>query len=84
MTLYLVWHEPEAAIDDAERVAHDAFELRPGLWLIDSDLTRSRLYHRIKWALPGDTALLVAPLEDTPKFKGLSEGALKWVRARDS
>lgn len=83
MTRYLVWHDPAAEIDMAERVAHDLFELQPGLLLVTSDLSRSKLYHRIKWALPGDTALLVAPLADDPKMKGMAAGALNWLRAAD-
>lgn len=55
-------------------------ELDCGLYLIDSDLSRSKLYHRIKWAHDGLTALLVAPLADAPKFKGMKPGALTWLR----
>ena len=55
-----------------------------GLWLIRSPLTRSKLYHRIKWQLPEGTALLCAPLGDDPdgwpKFKGMDAGALAWLR----
>ena len=49
-----------------------------------SALTRSKLYHRIKWQLPEGTALLCAPLGDDPdgwpKFKGMDAGALAWLR----
>ena len=83
MALYLVWIETEIEIEPEVRLALDFFELQPGLLLIDSDLTRSKLYHRIKWALPKDTALLCAPLADAPKFKGMETGALNWVRARN-
>lgn len=82
MALYLVWHAPDARIDEETELALDRFALRPGLLLIDSGLTRSKLYHKVKWALPKDTPLLVAPLEGAPKFKGMAEGALNWVRAR--
>ncbi|MBC2777424.1 hypothetical protein [Parasphingopyxis marina] len=82
MALYLVWHEPGCDIDAELLFALDHFELRPGLLLVESPLTRSKLYHKVKWALPKGTALLAAPLEDAPKFKGMEEGALKWVRAR--
>lgn len=47
---------------------------------LDSDLSRSKLYHRIKWAHDGLTAVLVAPLADAPKFKGMKPGALTWLR----
>ncbi|GAD58472.1 MULTISPECIES: hypothetical protein [Brevundimonas] len=46
-----------------------------------SALSRSRLYHRIKRQLPPDTAFLVAPLADAPKFKGMASGALTFTRA---
>ena len=49
-----------------------------------SPLSRSKLYHRIKWQLPGDAALACAPLADDPdgwpKFKGMAAGALAWLR----
>ena len=54
--------------------------LADGLYLAVSALTRSRLYHRIKRQLPPDTAFLVAPLSDAPKFKGMSRGALAFTR----
>jgi hypothetical protein len=60
----------------------DHCELRPGMLLVDSESELSPLYHRIKWALPGATPLLVAPLADAPKFKLMAEGALTWVRSR--
>ncbi len=40
------------------------------------------MYHRIKWAQPPGSPLLVAPLADAPKFKAMEEGALKWIRMR--
>lgn len=82
MPLYLVWHEAEREIDLETRASLDGIELRPGLLLVDSGETRSRLYHRVKWALPRGTSLLVAPLADSPKFKGMEAGALNWLRAR--
>jgi hypothetical protein len=84
MPLFLVWHEEAASIDPELLLALDRFELRPGLMLVDSELELSPLYHRIKWALPAGTPLLVAPLDGTPKFKLMEEGALAWVRARTS
>lgn len=82
MPLYLVWHEAEREIGLEVRASLDGVELRPGLLLIDSEETRSRLYHRIKWALPRGTSLLVAPLADLPKFKGMEAGVLNWLRTR--
>jgi hypothetical protein len=82
--LYLVWHDPDRSIEPELAMALDSFELKPGLVLVDSALTRSRLYHRIKWALPSGTALLVAPLADAPKFKKMDAGALSWLRRREA
>lgn len=84
-TLYLLWFDPCVDLPGGFDWHGDAHPLEDGLWLIRSDLTRSKLYHRIKWQLPEDTALLLAPLSDEregwPKFKGLAAGALKWLRA---
>ena len=82
MPLYLVWHEPERTIEPEVGLALDRFELRAGLIIVDSALTRSKLYHQVKWALPAGTALLVAPLSEPPKFKGMEAGALSWIEGR--
>lgn len=55
-------------------------QLDDGLYLLRSGLSRSKVYHAIKRAALPD-GLLVAPLEDGPKFKGMKKGALKWLRA---
>jgi hypothetical protein len=54
----------------------------PGLVLIDSADMLSRVYHELKWALPPNTALIVAPLTALPKLKGLAPGTLSWLRTR--
>lgn len=82
MTLYLVWFDGDGVNDGGLADMIDGFRLRPGLFLADSDDTQSRLYHDIKRWLGGDRALIVAPLADAPKFKGMADGALKWVRSR--
>jgi hypothetical protein len=56
--------------------------LRPGLVLVDSPESRSRVYHALKDQLPEGTPLLVAHLGEVPKFKGMAEGALTWCRER--
>ncbi|MBX7460612.1 hypothetical protein [Qipengyuania huizhouensis] len=82
-SLYLIWHEPGAAPSQPLDLHGDGHPLAEGLWLVRSALTRSRLYHRIKWQLPEGTALLCAPLADEPdkwpKFKGMEAGALAWL-----
>lgn len=82
MGLFLVWHDPEQAIEPELLCALERFELSPGLLLVESADGLSPLYHRIKWALPAGTRLLVAPLADAPKFKLTNAGALAWLRAR--
>ena len=83
-TLYLVWHDPAATPDAPLDLHGDGHPLAEGLWLIRSPLTRSKLYHRIKWQLPGDAAIACAPLEDDPagwpKFKGMESSALAWLK----
>ena len=83
-TLYLVWHDPAATSGGALELHGDGHPLADGLWLVRSGLSRSKLYHRIKWQLPGDAAIACAPLEDDPagwpKFKGMEPGALGWLR----
>ncbi|HEX8365119.1 MAG TPA: hypothetical protein VF603_07535 [Allosphingosinicella sp.] len=83
MGLFLVWHDPERAIEPEVLLALDRFELRPGLLLVESADALSPLYHRIKWALPAGTVLLVAPLAGAPKFKRMDAGAAAWLRARN-
>jgi hypothetical protein len=84
MALFLVRHDEDSVIDEDLALALDRFELRPGLLLVDSDLSLSQLYHRIKWSLPAGPSLLVAPVAGAPKFKGMAEGALKWLRERQA
>lgn len=76
-TLYLVWHAaPEAEVELGE----DRHALAPGLFMARSARSRSKLYHAVKRQLPADTALLVAALDEAPKFKGMAAGAMKWAR----
>ena len=56
--------------------------LRPGLVFVDSDQGRSAVYHALKDQLPPQTPLLVAALDEVPKFKGMAAGTLAWARAR--
>jgi hypothetical protein len=60
----------------------EAVTLRPGLLLIDSDQSRSTVYHAVKDQLPAGSPLLVAQLHEVPKFKGMAAGTLAWLRAR--
>ena len=78
-TLYLVYiREPEAEIDPSE--FHHLLKLDDGVWLVRSGLSRSKVYQSFKRAAR-PARLLVAPLADDPKFKGMREGALKALRS---
>lgn len=76
--LYLVRVEggrrPDAIPDSTESQI-----LSEGLFLVRTSATQSQLYHAVKRRTQPD-ALFVARLEGDPKFKGMAEGALKWVR----
>jgi hypothetical protein len=82
MALFLVRFDGDRAIEQELLLALDRFELDPGLLLVDSELGLSPLYHRIKWALPPGSSLIVAPLAGAPKFRRMAPGALAWLRAR--
>ncbi|GGL27009.1 hypothetical protein H9L10_03950 [Phycicoccus endophyticus] len=56
--------------------------LSDDLSLLASEEALSRVYHELKWSLPPDTALFVAPLGDVPKLKGMPPGTLGWLRRR--
>jgi hypothetical protein len=60
----------------------ELFALRPGLVLVDSPESRSRVYHALKDQLPAGTPLLVTELGEIPKFNGMRAGALRWCRER--
>ena len=84
MTVYVAWTPelPEANLPGPWveiRVA------APGLLLVESDDTLSRVFHELKWALSTEDAqLFVAPLAATPKLRGLAPGTLSWLRERTS
>ena len=59
----------------------DLVELTPGLYLTESDRTRSQVYHALKRRFE-PRRLLVAPLAGDPKFKVMQTGALAWLPAR--
>jgi hypothetical protein len=77
--LYLIHFDPDADVVDAPPA--DAVQLAPGLYLAASPATRSQVYHAWKRRY-GPAQLLVAPLSDAPKFKGMAPGALAWMRRR--
>lgn len=58
----------------------DITALSDVLYLVRTDQTRSQLYHSIK-RRAAPRQLLVAPLADLPKFKGMNPGSLRKVQA---
>jgi hypothetical protein len=60
----------------------DSIALSPRLFLVRSDLTRSRLYHLVK-RRTAPASLFVGRLADRPKFMGMSAGALGALRSWD-
>jgi hypothetical protein len=66
----------------AAGLADDVCALAHELVAVDTDLTRSRLYHRLKPLQRADEPLLVARLSEPPKAKHLPPGATTWLRDR--
>jgi hypothetical protein len=83
MTVYLAWTS-ELPEEDLPGPWTELRRAAPGLVLIDSTDTLSRVFHELKWALSEDAALLVAPVAATPKLRGVSPGTLSWLQARTS
>ena len=54
----------------------------PGLVVVETDETVSRVFHEVKWMLPDDAALLVAPVEHRPKARRVNSGTVSWLRDR--
>ena len=82
MTVYVAW-APD--LPDVTELVGPWTELKlaaPGLLLVESDDTLSRVFHELKWQLPEETPLFVAPLAATPKLRGLEPGTLSWLRER--
>ena len=85
MTLYMASFSIEGGEAPDFELDGALWPLQDDLYLVRSDLSQSKVYHRIKWQLPKDTPLVVATLAEAPKFKGMAKGSLKWVRqARES
>jgi hypothetical protein len=80
--VYLAYLDGQELEADEPGPWRELLELRPGLLLVDSPESRSRVYHALKAALPADTPLLVARVDEVPKFKLMAPGALAWARER--
>ena len=78
--LYLAYLDGHDLGEDLEGPWREVVTLRPGLMFVDSDQSRSVVYHALKYELPPGTALLVAACHEVPKFKGMAPGTLAWAR----
>jgi hypothetical protein len=58
----------------------DVVVLDEGVYLVRTRQTRSELYHAVKQRL-NPAKLLVAPLSDLPKFKGMRRGSTALARS---
>jgi hypothetical protein len=85
MAVCLVWLEDPAQAEVAAAATgpwREMIEAGPGLLVIETDETVSRAYHELKRLLPTDCALLVAPLGERPKARGVTPGTISWLRQR--
>jgi hypothetical protein len=82
--LYLGWVDGDDVTEVPEGPWEDGFVLRPGLVLLASTHPRSVVYHGLKWSQPEGRAVLVAPLADAPKAKGMAPGLKRWLQAAES
>jgi hypothetical protein len=81
VSIYLAWTDAQFAEDlpGPWTATHGA---APGVLLVDSQQSLSRVYHELKWSMPAGAALLVSPVAGRPKLTGLAPGTLSWLRAR--
>jgi hypothetical protein len=85
MAVFLAWiADPDAATAARSQPGPwtEIREAAPGLLLVESDESLSRVYHEVKWLLPDGCALTVAPLPLRPKSRGLAPGTVTWLRDR--
>ena len=84
--MYLAWTSADVHELDLSRDLagpwREVVVAADGLAFVDSDDTLSRVYHGLKWSLPDEVALAVAPVADLPKAKGMAPGTNSWLRAR--
>jgi hypothetical protein len=91
--LYLAYmgHAPdldEEVSSEAQRMTElegpwvEVCPLADHLLFVDSDHSRSAVYHALKDHLPRGAPLLVAACDEIPKLKGMAPGALAWARDR--
>ncbi|MCL8026973.1 hypothetical protein [Nocardioides bruguierae] len=83
MTVYLAWaDEPfDPALDsETDGPWRELRRIDDHLLLVESSETLSRVYHHLKWTFEAAPTLLVTPVTDTPKSRGLPPGTTTWLR----
>lgn len=84
MTVFLAWTSEH--LDDTSGLEGPWSQVRlvaPGLLLLESTESLSRVYHALKWSLADEeAALIVTPVDRTPKLRGLAAGTTSWLRER--
>ncbi len=80
MDLYVVALDADADRPGDAMAALGAIPLSPGLHLVRSDLSQSRLYHLVKRET-GTAMLFVGRLAGNPKFMGMAPGSLAALRS---
>ncbi|WP_157514918.1 hypothetical protein [Nocardioides sp. J54] len=85
MAVCMAWLGDPAVVAEVRSAPgpwREMHEAGPGLLLIEATDTLSRVFHEIKWMIPDDCALLVAPLDHRPKARGAAAGTVSWLRSR--
>lgn len=83
MTVYLAWTSyADVSSEQLDGPWEEARVVAPGLVLVESSEALSPVYHAIKWSLPDGEALVVTPVTQRPKLKGLAPGTTTWLRDR--
>lgn len=83
VTVYLAWTSEDLPdLADLEGPWHEARRVAPGLTAVDSTESLSAVYHAIKWSLRPEASLIVVPVHQTPKSRGMAPGTTTWLRER--
>ena len=81
MTVYVAWTPELPEVNLPGPWTELCKVAAPGLLLVESDDTLSRVFHELKWALSEDAPLFVAPVAATPSSAASNPGP--WpLRAR--
>ncbi|HWI43990.1 MAG TPA: hypothetical protein VNS81_10235 [Nocardioides sp.] len=85
MSVCLVWLGDPAKVEVVMASPgpwREVIEAGTGMLVVETDETVSRVFHEIKWLLPDDCGLLVAPVGERPKARGVTPGTVSWLRER--